>query len=404
VLVARPWSFHLIPLAGLHFGPIELAIGCAAVGRLTRLLLDDGVVAVRREVTDLWSRRTLTLPVLAIVLAAVISLATVAEVDYRRESLREFRLVIVEPIIFFLLARIAVRRESGRALAVLALLGTGVATAVWAVGQTVFEVGGVSADTTFRARAAYPHPNNLAFYLERLGVFALALGLLGGGRLAGAIGRWAALILAAGLVCTFSRGAALGFAAGTMVVLLIRRERRLWVVFAAAAAVVVVVSVIAARDRLLAAGGEGTVPTRVLIWRSSLAMALDYPIFGVGLDQFLPQYWRRYVEPAGWPERYTSHPHNLILDLWLRLGILGLAAFTWLGGVIVVLALAAWRAVSQPAERVIAVGAIAALVAGLVHGLVDNAFFLPDLAVMTWMFIVLIDAQTTGGNLHETHR
>jgi hypothetical protein len=41
----------------------------------------------------------------------------------------------------------------------------------------------------------------------------------------------------------------------------------------------------------------------------------------------------------------------------------------------------------------LAVAGAAALTAGAVHGLVDNAFFLPDLAVLTWVSVaLLIDA------------
>ena len=35
-------------------------------------------------------------------------------------------------------------------------------------------------------------------------------------------------------------------------------------------------------------------------------------------------------------------------------------------------------------------GAFAALVAGAVHGMIDNSFFLPDLAVLFWTFLVLL--------------
>jgi hypothetical protein len=35
-------------------------------------------------------------------------------------------------------------------------------------------------------------------------------------------------------------------------------------------------------------------------------------------------------------------------------------------------------------------GAIGALVGGIGHGLVDNGFFLPDLATMTWFFVAML--------------
>src|SRR5690606_28194054 len=112
-------------------------------------------------------------------------------------------------------------------------------------------------------------------------------------------------------------------------------------------------------DRLIDAGGSGAEPTRLTIWRAGWRMVLDHPIFGVGPDQFLYQYSRRYIEPMGWPERYTSHPHNLLLDVWLRLGVLGLAAMATL-----VAGLLWWvkRLFVPIRQDVWAMGAIAALV------------------------------------------
>ena len=91
----------------------------------------------------------------------------------------------------------------------------------------------------------------------------------------------------------------------------------------AATAAVFAVLLVTVGDRILDTGSTGASSTRWLIWKASARMALDHPVWGVGLDQFYTQYWPRYVEPAGWPERYTSHAHNLFLDVWLRLGILG---------------------------------------------------------------------------------
>ena len=54
-------------------------------------------------------------------------------------------------------------------------------------------------------------------------------------------------------------------------------------------------------------------------------MLRDFPSRGIGLDQFLWLNRSRYIDPHIWNERYTSHPHNLLLDSWLSLGLPGLA-------------------------------------------------------------------------------
>ena len=36
--------------------------------------------------------------------------------------------------------------------------------------------------------------------------------------------------------------------------------------------------------------------------------------------------------------------------------------------------------------------------AGATHGLIDNGYFLPDLAVMTWFLIALFERQASGAS------
>jgi putative inorganic carbon (HCO3(-)) transporter len=123
------------------------------------------------------------------------------------------------------------------------------------------------------------------------------------------------------------------------------------------------------------------VDTRTTIWRVAIDMIQDRPVTGVGLDQFLGQYGRRYVRPEGWPERYTSHPHNLVLDFWLSLGIGGLAVL-WL--LIELVGRRLKAALEGPALSVQR-ASVAMLAAGLAHGVIDNSFFLPYLATFTWL-------------------
>src|SRR5262249_17056149 len=132
--------------------------------------------------------------------------------------------------------------------------------------------------------------------------------------------------------------------------------------------------------------------------------------FGVGLDQFLTQYAPRYIDPAAWEERYTSHPHNLFLDFWVRLGIMGFAWVAWTLGSLVLRLLRAWRPpVAPPPKRAgrassdvveanaandelrpVLIAAGVACVAAIVHGLLDNFFFLIDLAFAWWFLLALV--------------
>jgi O-antigen ligase len=244
--------------------------------------------------------------------------------------------------------------------------------------------GGVDTGSITRATGIYSHPNNLALFLER--AFLLSLPML-------AFRPWHPLLSLAigaqiaGLFLTYSRGALLAVIVGIGITLVILGMRQKLRVMAGLTLVTGAVLFIAFRERLLDLGGSGSAPTRFAIWRSSVQMLIDHPLFGVGPDQFLYQYGLRYIEPSAWDERYTSHPHNVVLDVWLRLGAAGVGAFTALTFAVCQLVVRFRHRIRTDA---IACGAIAALAGGLAHGQLDNGFFLPDLASMTWIAIAMI--------------
>jgi O-antigen ligase len=115
----------------------------------------------------------------------------------------------------------------------------------------------------------------------------------------------------------------------------------------------------------------------------------DHPWLGVGLDNFLYAYRGRYIRPAAWQEPNLSHPHNILLDYWSRLGILGLAAGLWIQATFWRLALPL-RRLADLNERALALGLMASMVDFLAHGLVDNSFFLVDLAFAFCLTLALV--------------
>jgi len=135
---------------------------------------------------------------------------------------------------------------------------------------------------------------------------------------------------------------------------------------------------------------QGTTVFRLQLWRSSLAMAGDHPVLGVGLDNFLYQYRRYYVLPTAWEEFNLSHPHNLILDFWLRLGLGGLAILAWLLAGFFRRGLRLHRTLPAGPDSLLVAGLMAGMVNFVAHGLVDNAFFLVDLAFVFMLMLAFV--------------
>jgi O-antigen ligase len=353
-----------------------------------------------------WSRaEPFGAPAVALLLVGTLSLFTLADPAYARDSFRVYRWVIVLPVLFYFLLADVIRSRRGLlrvadffvvAAVVVSLLG------LWQFAQdtNVLDVQGVS-----RIQSVYQHPNNLALYLGRVAPFVACMALFLPWGWRKMLYGLAALPLGATLLLTFSRGAWVAVVVAMVVAMVVawrwggarftvwsRLSRRVQVGVVvgllAVSTVGAVVVVPKLSDRIF---NTHSVSMRVLHWTSALKMIRDHPITGVGIDQFLNQFLLpdfRYRELEQDREMFTAHPHNFVMDFWLSLGIMGLFVLVWL----------LWRyfrvvvaRVKQKARegdivgKALALGLLASMVVFLVHGMVDNSYFLMDLASIFWL-------------------
>jgi O-antigen ligase len=151
---------------------------------------------------------------------------------------------------------------------------------------------------------------------------------------------------------------------------------------------------------------QGTSFARVQLWQAGIELVRQSPLLGIGLDNFLYRYPTMLPQDASF-EPNLSHPHNLILQFWLSLGLPGLVALGWLLWRFV---RPTWRtavesgratvngtarrigtaeATAPPVTRALAVGALGCMTDFVAHGLVDNSYFLPDMAVIFWLTLAV---------------
>lgn len=364
-----------------RFAPAEVAVVACALAWFLTMALNP------RRAVDRWRRAGWALvPAVLFVGAGVIAALAAAN---RQEALRELRVVILEPVLFGMMIVTWLDRRGVERLLVAALvLGAAVSAFAFyhylAVG-IVEATGGVR-----RVLAIYHSPNQLALLLDRLAPLAVAFAVPLPGE---AFRRWAArglpsllaaALMAGALVLTFSRGAWLAVTVAVVAIVAVRGWRLVLPVVAVVAIAAGLVVTVVAPGRLLS---EQTSLQRPLLWGAAWRMALDHPLVGVGPDNFLTAYRDRgYLPAEGWREPNISHPHNLVLDAWLRTGVLGLVALVWT-------IIGFWRA----AVRVLrfpsapgwssALALAGSLLAALLHGMIDNGYFLPDLALLFWLTV-----------------
>jgi O-antigen ligase len=327
----------------------------------------------------------------AILLWLLFGFAAITWSAERGLALTDFRTMFLEPALFYLVFRTTIRRSQDFQRLIDALLLSGLVVAV--IGLFLFARGEavITAEGAVRRLASvYGSPNNVALFLGRC--MPLAFGFLliytqqwrrvaAGGTL---------IVMLAAIVLTQSVGGIfIGIPASIAAMLLLRFGRRALLPLIALTVLAIVAllvgSAVSPRIARVFVFDDGTNFVRLRLWQSAIHMLQDYPLTGLGLDQFLNAYRGQYILPDAWREPNLSHPHNILLDYWLRLGI---------GGVIIlfVTQFFFWKlllrdalpilkqTMSQHPYRVaLGIGLAGSMVNALAHGLIDNSIYVLDL-------------------------
>ncbi len=182
--------------------------------------------------------------------------------------------------------------------------------------------------------------------------FGIVLGMTAGSVRMRLLAFGATALTSAGIVLTYSRGAALAFVAILFLMIALGHVRLRYAGILAVAVAVVIATIPAYRDRVASLGSvlgatspagaqvapDASVQGRSVEMRAAVLVTESYPLLGVGPGQF-PLYYQQYAAAAGGdvheavkfgpnkgaaPERVT---HDIFLGVAANLGVVGLAVF-----------------------------------------------------------------------------
>jgi len=387
-LVAATAPFYLYPrpLLGRAFSMAEiLTLLCALSWAVRQIAKRQDPISNTQYPTSSLDR--------AVLLFVAVATASLLVAEYCHIALRELRVVVLEPALFYLMLRTS--RLDGKALWRVVdffVLGA-VAVALIGLVQYGLNVNVITAEEGFRRlRSVYGSPNNAALYLGRALPVLVAVALFGQNRPRRLGYGLASGLLGLAILLTYSKGALiLGVPLSLLAMGLLAGGP--WLRASLGAAVVAAIAAIpllrTPRFASLLDTRNGTTFFRLQLWRTSWTMFREHPWLGVGPDNFLYQYRSRYLLPAAWEEPNLSHPHNVLLDYGCRLGICGLAAGLWLQVAFWRLALPL-RRLASPDRRALALGLMGSMVSFLAHGLVDISYFVIDLAFTFFLTLGVI--------------
>jgi O-antigen ligase len=341
----------------------------------------------------------------------LVALASFFVAEHRHVALRELRVLILEPALFYLMLRTSRLDEKavwrvvhffvlgGVAVALLGLVQYAFSD-VEAVRQALGDI--IRAEGGFhRLRSVYESPNSVGLYLGRVLPVLVAVVLFGASRNRRIAYGLAIVPVGLALLLSFSKGALLlGVPLSLLALGVLAGGGWLW-----ASLGTVVLGTLAAipllrtpRFASLFDPGRGTLFFRLHLWRSSWMMFLDHPWLGVGPDNFLYQYRGRYILPTAWEEPHLSQAHNVFLDYATRMGIAGLIVGAWLQVAFWHLALPL-RRLADPDRRALALGLMCSMVSFLAHGFVDASYFLIDLAFAFFLALGVVQWLARAGNI-----
>ena len=378
VLLLLPSYLVRFKIFGLPSTLLEIIIYALALVWLADSLAKKDLKQRLRAVW--WKLDNLTWPLTLFFLASVISVLTSSN---PRISLGIFKGWYFDAFLFLIIFLDQIRTKRQVINSILALSLSGFIVSLYGLIEYFF---GFGLDTDWRLNSVYPTANFVSLFT--IPILLLSYYIFKNKNLAAknclntSLFGFYLIIITVGLYFSKSYGGVLALAAGLIYLALKIKKHRPKIILSLILGGLIFLNLEsggAKFNNLLKIGTGSSTASRFQIWQTSLLMIDRQPILGVGLGNFEQAYVKTVPElffpPLEW---LVNKAHNLYLNLWLETGLLGLFSFLWL----------AWEFFqTKNRDLPLILSANAALVAILIHGLVDIPVFKNDLIILCLVII-----------------
>ena len=128
---------------------------------------------------------------------------------------------------------------------------------------------------------------------------------------------------------------------------------------------------------------------RLKMWEIALKMIKMHPLMGLGLHTF-PLNYEKYC-PPGYPfyGLGTPYAHNMYVHMATEIGLLGVVSFFILIFALFKNSMAAYKKAKEEYQKVCLLGLLGAMVAFLVHGILESSLYTSQGAILFWILLGL---------------
>ncbi len=301
-------------------------------------------------------------------------------------ALGVWKAYFVEPILMFFLVRVLLQNQKDLSCFLVALGSGALLTALFAIIQWVFQIGiPVPWDIERRVTSFFPYPNAVGLYLGPL----IILGVVAGRQAWLSQSKklftfWITTIILCGIAIVFAQSEAVILAVA-LTLFLLSLLSKFWRKISlplAVLAIILIALIPSARtftfQKLTLQDYSGSV--RLTQWEETWELLKDHPIIGAGLAGYptalVPYHTYTHIE-------IFQYPHNIFLNAWVELGILGVILFGYLGYLLI-------RVIPRVRHSWVGILCLALFFEMLIHGLVDVPYFKNDLSILVWIFFALL--------------
>lgn len=374
--------FHRLPILlwGFQFPPAELLLLLTLTAEMIVRLL-----RWKQTLTLLFTQRLRVLDILTL-LWVTLGAITLFWARWPEPALTDWRTLFLEPAIFYSLLRVHARVSTTQQRLIAAVLFGAFMTSALGIYQFLSGTSFVTAEAGVRRLVSvYGSPNHAALFWGRCIPYVTVLWLYARSTGIRYLTAGVTILLLVAVILTQSFAALmLGLPAGILVVTLAKRHRVRRYLAGGVAILILLAILLGGRLNAWWNWQEGSLYLRTNIWQSAMQMLADEPIRGFGLDQFLYAYRDIYIAPDAWRDPDISHPHNFVLDIWLRLGAFGVVLFVMFQWFFWQRIISTIRSRKDNSRWVfmLSLATAGSMVSLIAHGLVDSSIFLQDLAFL----------------------